>query len=83
MAKKYYVTFTDEIDGLAEGSSDIDTGDYTEKQAEREARAYMDECPDLTGVIATFHDRKAYDQARKEYHDFAPTETHSILWGRV
>lgn len=58
---KYYVVFTDEVDGLVEGQAGLMSEDLTVKQAEKIAKDYLKEDDSLSGVIMTFHDIKMYE----------------------
>lgn len=64
--KKYYVTFSIEIDGLLEGDANMGSGEMTELQARKQAMTYLktDEAKEmnLSGISATFHDIELYNQ---------------------
>lgn len=81
-AEKYYVTFSEEIDDLIEGQADI-SDELTEPEAKAAAEEYLAQpwAEELTGVVATFHNLKAY-QAAEETGDYGPTEVGSILYKR-
>ena len=73
--KTFYVTFTEEIDELLEGQADLSSGLLTEKQAERVAKLYLEENPHLSGLVATFHNKRMYDTG-----DYGEAEEFSLLY---
>lgn len=73
--KTFYVTYSDEVDGLVIGMSGLHSDVLSKPEVKEEVEQYLREETYLSGVVATFHCEEAYNEGR--YDD---AELYSIYY---